>query len=400
MIVLTAFENDTIHASDLRLKGQFSSLLRFALSSSGEKILHARHNAVKLRNWCGIIPFSSNGILEILPKTGTGSDTTASRKLLFSMLKRIGRFETFRFSGIGKLNSQGNSLFEIFITCYLTELAKLLGRGISSDYISREDNLQYIKGKIQINKNIRQNQNLKNRTVLLYDEYERNIPENRIIKTCLLFLVKKSRNYENQRRLKEFILKFSEVEVSHSLEGDRSRIHYHRMNDYYEPVIRWSVAFLNLKSPAPSLGKDSLPSLVFPMERVFEAFVTRVLKEKREPEGWRVKAQSSKYYLLKDSNKDLFQLRPDILCEKDDTLIIGDAKWKILDQDNCDEKYNISQSDLYQLLSYVSIYRAQGYRNISVEIYYPEHDLFQEPLRFTYSDEYKTKISIRPIRLY
>ncbi len=79
-------------------------------------------------------------------------------------------------------------LSPLLVACFVTERRKLVKHGLMRDYISRQDNLHEAKGRI----NIRQNErvNIRNgrydRIVCQYDDYTVDIPENRLLKACLL----------------------------------------------------------------------------------------------------------------------------------------------------------------------------------------------------------------------
>ena len=79
-------------------------------------------------------------------------------------------------------------LSPLLVACFVSEMRKLVKHGLMRDYISRQDNLHKAKGRI----NIRQNEhvNIRNgrydRIVCQYDGYTVDIPENRLLKACLL----------------------------------------------------------------------------------------------------------------------------------------------------------------------------------------------------------------------
>ena len=50
---------------------------------------------------------------------------------------------------MANLKSTNMPLLEIFITMFLSELEKLIRKGIRSDYIDKEENLKYLKGKLK-----------------------------------------------------------------------------------------------------------------------------------------------------------------------------------------------------------------------------------------------------------
>jgi 5-methylcytosine-specific restriction enzyme subunit McrC len=93
-------------------------------------------------------------------------------------------------------------------------------------------------------------------------------------------------------------------------------------------------------------------SLLFPMEYIFEDFVAGFLQTHFGAK-WNVEYQKSNAYLT--TNPDAFQMQHDIFLTSRDVLkrkIIVDTKYKIRDYSATDKKKGISQSDLYQVVSY------------------------------------------------
>lgn len=79
-------------------------------------------------------------------------------------------------------------LSPLLVACFVSEMRKLVKHGLMRDYISRQENLNKAKGRINIRQNEREN--IRNgrydRIVCQYDDYSANIPENRLLKACLL----------------------------------------------------------------------------------------------------------------------------------------------------------------------------------------------------------------------
>ena len=117
------------------------------------------------------------------------------------------------------LKSSKMPLLEIFITMFLDEVAKLIQKRIKSDYITKEENLKFLKGKIKINEQIKQNYIHKERFFVEFQEFLSNRVENRLIKTTLEFLYKKSKTNKNQQRIREFLFVFDEIQKSHNIKN-------------------------------------------------------------------------------------------------------------------------------------------------------------------------------------
>ena len=253
------------------------------------------------------------------------------------------------------LKSSKMPLLEIFISMFLEELTKLVRKGIKSDYITKEENLKFLKGKLKINEQIKYNYIHKERFFVEYQEFSSDRVENRLIKTTLQFLYKKSKSNKNQQRIREFLFVFDEIGVSHNIKIDFSKVKLNRQMKDYEQVLLWCKTFLLENSFSPYKGNDVAFALLFDMNMLFESYVYSYLKKHGNYES--ITAQDREYHLayLNGETKK-FQLKPDIVINKDsEKVIIADTKWKILSEDKTHQ--GISQSDMYQLFAYGTKYK-------------------------------------------
>ena len=249
----------------------------------------------------------------------------------------------------------------------------LVKRGIKSAYIESEDNLKYFKGKLDINKQIKHNTVHHERFYVHYDEYRVNRPENKLIKSTLLKLLRITANSENSKEIRKLLYAFELVEPSKNYEKDFSRVTLTRDMQDYRLLISWARIFLLNKSFTTFSGKDSGKALLFPMEQVFEAFVAKQLRSVFEKTGngtIRVSAQDVGYYLFDSPKK--FRLRPDIVVrhssDSDHSIVIMDTKWKRL-TNNPSTNYGISQVDMYQMYAY-----AKKYNTSNIWLIYPTNE--------------------------
>jgi 5-methylcytosine-specific restriction enzyme subunit McrC len=113
--------------------------------------------------------------------------------------------------------------------------------------------------------------------------------------------------------------------------------------------------------------------LLFPMERVFEQYVTAGFRRA----GVEVQVQHSSAWLIDDHNgMPRFKLRPDLIIRHNNQTIVLDTKWKTLDATDHTGHYGIDQADLYQLYAYGKKYNATD-----LVLIYPAHEQFREPLQ-------------------
>ncbi len=132
-------------------------------------------------------------------------------------------------------------------------------------------------------------------------------------------------------------------------------------------------------SPLTGAGQHHAPSLLFPMDALFEAFVAHHIP-KQLGSTFRLKAQARSQYLAVHQDSPWFQLKPDLLIQRGgNTIQVLDTKWKLIDASmaNRREKYQLSQGDFYQLYAY-GIHYLNG--NGDVVLIYPRTDDFLKPL--------------------
>lgn len=334
---------------------------------------------LQAQNYVGIIQTKSGDSLEILPKIHDNDNSSNeeavenSKKILLTMLKTL-KSHPFKNINIANLKSLNLPLLEIFISMFLDEVSKLIKIGIKSDYVELEDNLKFLKGKLKISEQIRKNIVHKERFYVCYQEFSTDRAENRLIKSTLEFLYRRSKSSRNQRLIREYLFIFEEISSSSDINADFSRLKLNRQTKHYEQALLWSKIFLQNRSFSPYRGSDVAFALLFDMNRLFESYVGNFIKKKLP----NVILQHSEKHLVE--NPKSFRLRPDIFLE---SKFIADTKWKIIKS-----RDNISQADLYQLYSY-----GKKYECGKLHLIYPKIDgIQQEPMKFEYEKKMQLEI--------
>ena len=331
-------------------------------------------DTVTFNSYVGIIELPSGFQIEILPKVSLGEDdnNAKTKRIFLRMLNCLKDFDGKVFSS-ASLNADKMNLYEIFIRMYIQEAWILVKRGIKSDYIRNEDNLSVYKGKLDVSKHITRNAAHKERFYMVFDEYQVNRPENKLIKSTLLKLLSISRNTDNTREIRQLLYSFELVDESDNYEKDFAKVSLTRGMKEYELLIQWAKIFLLNKSFTTFSGKNSGKTLLFPMEQIFEAFIAKQVKllfENQSNGLIRVSAQDSGYYLFDEPRK--FKLRPDIVVsnayDESHSIVIMDTKWKRLNS-NPAKNYGISQADMYQMYAY-----AKKYQTPHIWLIYPMND--------------------------
>ena len=367
--------------------GDFNQLMKLRIKA-GCKLL-------QVQSFAGVIFVPSGQHIEVLPKTGRGSEPNETafadaRKKLLVMLQALGEFRHIQIESAG-LNTLNMPLLEIFIGRFLESVNHVVKRGLRCDYVGQEDNLLVKKGKLSMAGQLRKNAVHKHRFYCEFDEYSINRPINRILKTAMLKVQGYTRHHRHQKWLRELLLSFDGVPKSTEIKQDLSRVRVDRGTVHYQSAFAWAKLILADLSPIGMKGEADAPSLLFPMEAVFEAYVAKILRSQIK-EGFSVRAQSCAKTLvvhhIANEKRGMFTLKPDLIIEKSGgSLCVLDTKWKRIDSSS-KFKFDLSQADFYQMFAY-----GQKYLNGKggLILIYPQTEYFTTPIEghFKFSDDLK-----------
>lgn len=402
---LTIFEYDAVYASDENKnlsrcypvdKKVYEWLKQLCLGdeSTNQKgiswlVLRSKNNqeVIQFSGYVGVLraPKPTDFQLEILPKTGLADNgVEKTRQLLIKMLRSLPNFKHFKSSD-AEIDKTKMDLLEVFIQQFLLATDAVVKRGLRSDYVSKQDNLFALRGKLIFSQHIKQNLVRRDRFYTEHDEFLQNRAENRLIHSALKRVLRYSRSSNNQKLARELGFVFNDIPESYHIELDFQKVQrLDRGMNYYQPALAWSKLILNGLSPLTGSEKNTAISLLFPMAEVFEAYVAKHLAPKFQNQ-LSLKKQVKSKYLVKHGQQGWFQLKPDILItEKIDNEVVNkyvmDTKWKLLDssKNNASDKYYLSQADFYQLYAYSHYYLSQDTK--SVFLIYPKTENLKEAL--------------------
>ena len=347
-------------------------------------------NIVSIKNYVGLIQMKNGYQIQILPKISfTNSDDSENRntkKIFLNMLRSMRDFPSKVFNN-SNIQVDRMNLYEIFINMYLQEIRRLIKIGIKSDYIFKEDNLNYYKGKLLTSQHFKINLVHKESFYVAYDEFNPNRVENKLIKATLLKSQKLTTSAENSKKIRQLLVFFEMIDASMNYTADFSKVRINRSNRDYEMIMQWSKVFLLNKSFTTFSGNNNSRALLFSMEKVYESYVAKHLKKILGEDGWNVSSQDRGYYLFTKPRLQ-FALIPDIVCKRRERTIIMDTKWKKL-VNNERINYGISQSDMYQMYAYSKKYKAS-----EIWLLYPLNDEMKEHSEISFNSGDGTTVNI------
>jgi 5-methylcytosine-specific restriction enzyme subunit McrC len=311
------------------------------------------HRAIKFAQYCGVISLGEDTI-EILPKIyGKETDPGSCRTILIKMLYAARRLKT-PHAGTAAISLQRHHLLDVFIRHFCEELFAQLREGMLRSYVTRENNLPVLRGKLLFDQQIRHNVVHKEKLYCQYDELIEDNRYNRIIKYALQIVAKAAVSGATKRQITELLYRFESVADEAFTVRDLERLQYNRVIERYRYVFEQCAWFIQGLSQDVIAGKKQSLTLLFDMNRLFEDFVASKLKRIAWRHNFKLRTQGPQRYMLREpiTGRSLFMMKPDIslLSPNGQVAEILDTKWKLLSAE--DSKYGISQGDLYQMASY------------------------------------------------
>lgn len=268
--------------------------------------------ALQLRNYVGMIELRDGLQIEVLPKIDIdSSERGGDRRIFLEMLRELGADISFKALDSARLKSERMPLFEVFVGMFVAEASDLVRHGLRSTYVGRESEERFVRGKIDFAREAKSNPERSDRINVVYDEFLEDRAENRLVKTTLLYLGRKSRDASNVRNIHRLLGAFDEVGITQNVDAVFSRCVRNRSTIEYQSLINWCRVFLKHESFSMFQGTNVASSLLFPMEKIFEDYVGAKLRRAGVPTGRlnRVVLQAKEEWLY---DRRRVQLKPDV----------------------------------------------------------------------------------------
>ena len=333
----------------------------YSLATRSSRRLKLPRNAVLTRTHQGLKAGQVVGIiatpgctLEILPKID-GEDG-AVRTALIRMLAVAWDLRVAD-GDLAPMQTQQHNLLELLIRLFADRLLVAVQRGIPRRYLSREDDLKLLRGRLNITRQLTHFAARRDRIACRFDELSDDTPLNRVLKAAVQRLAKLTRSADNARRLADLATRFEYVsDVSDPL---RESVRLDRTNTAYREIYALARLFVSGQWQGTAGGRGAGFALLFAMNDLFEVFIGRCLKRAVGPSL--VSLQDRRYSALTDAaDRSLFNLRPDAVIKAPVAPIILDTKWKRLTPRDPSSEFTlgVAQSDVYQMLAYAHAYDA------------------------------------------
>jgi 5-methylcytosine-specific restriction enzyme subunit McrC len=251
-------------------------------------------------------------------------------------------------------------LLEFVVAHFADLVERRIGRGLYRTYVEQEANLATVRGRIAVAEDLRHNFVLRHRTFCRYTEFTWDVPENQVVRQVVHLVSGWVGLPALRLRLRRLDAQLAEVTPTTLPATAIDSFTYHRLNDDYQPIHQLCRLFLEGASLAEDAGPFTFRAFLIDMNRLFEAFVTQVLRE-RAPRTSAVRAQES----LNLGHDKKVPMRPDLVIDIGrQVALVGDCMYKRLEPDE------FRNHDVYQLLAYCTATGVQHGLLI-----YPVHEL-------------------------
>ncbi len=320
----------------------------------GKVVAQLKNGAYLLKStsYVGIISLPSGFRIQIVPKI---SNTALYYILCYLYDTDIPTFDRSKFP-------QGSFFLDMFAIIFKSELEKIIQQGLFKKYIPEEENQNFLKGKLLIDKQIKHNYINKHRFYCNYDELTYDNLENQTILYGLTLLTELVSNDLLKQELVDlkWILENEVTQRSFLKVEDIEKITFSRLNDYYEKIIILSKQIIREIYIGDIHSKEiEAYGYLIDMNSVFQNLILKLIKDVL-PE-YEVKGQGIGINnLIKPvNNAPRVIIKPDILISKNNkTELTIDTKYKKMNYYN--ETAKAKSPDIYQIVSYSLAYECNG----------------------------------------
>lgn len=309
----------------------------------------------KFINYVGYIQVEDVAI-EILPKVSPQSDFQLMRNALIEMINTCYELDILVDYASNELE-QGD-LKEILARYFANTLLKELHRGISQEYQLIEEDAISLKGQLLVAQHISNNvlNNKSYQVAVSYEERVDNHILNQVLKRATYSLIKTVRSFETKKRLQQIDYLLDSVENRSFTKYQLNDIRINRTNKRFEKPFKLAKQFLlNETNTMQYHDFTNTFVIMFKMNDLFESYIAILLEEIVDRP---VYIQDQRHRLFKNeiTNRDIFQLKPDVVIGDENQIII-DTKWKqIFDKEEV-TRSGVKREDMFQMYAYLTRYK-------------------------------------------
>ena len=265
------------------------------------------------------------------------------------------------------------NIYDLLSRILVTLLNKLIKKGFYREYKLTYEETQTLKGKINFDDSLKRNSFRNGRAYCCFDEFDRNITHNQIIKATVYNLLRYSdlskENRENLRIIYKYFEGIKDIKLDNRI-FFKAKIH--KNNKEYDFILQicrlvYDNLLINEKN-----GEKKFSDFVRDekaMALLFENFIRNFYK--KELHNVKVYRQDIKWDIEGEKDRYLPKMQTDINIDFGNTLAIMDTKYY---KNPFRENYGVKKlksENLYQIYSYIMNIDKSNYDEIKGALLYP-----------------------------
>jgi 5-methylcytosine-specific restriction enzyme subunit McrC len=349
-----------------------SENLFYESSSKKQRLIDFRKNEIVPRNWIGTIHVRSNDeeyAINLLPKIFHKEKHNFTTKETDSIFAHIlwwlsGSKKQNYYTMESSLGSLESNFLEILVYIFSSYTLGILSVSSYNYYDTVSEEIETVKGQIDFNQYIK-NYAVGNRHKLpcIFDSFQFDNQFNRIVKFVSTRLKDFTKNPQTKRNLEEILFILDEVEYTTTSPEDCDKVVLNPIYTEFKTILDNCKMFLSHLSIYKWKDDYSVFALLIPSEKLFENFIFSTLKHNANPQISNVsRSRPGRTHLVRQAPSlvaNRYRMINDIVVKlQDKSYILFDTKYKkiyntkLQEEEDIDPVYNISQADIYQMVSY------------------------------------------------
>lgn len=233
--------------------------------------------------------------------------------------------------------------------------SKAFARGLWQGYRVEEEALHTVRGRIMVAEQIRRRFDMPLPVEVRYDEWTEDILANRLIKAAARLLRGMRLNDPQAREgLRHIDATLANVTPMRYPPTAVPEVEFTRLHDHYKDAVAIARLVLCHWFHEADRGEMRVPGFLMDMNKVFQQFVTRKLREVMRASERELRSDDGRPSCTL-TRKGRFGLKPDFSWwENGGCTFVGDAKYKRIDD------RAVQNADIYQALAYATAFDLPG----------------------------------------
>ena len=249
-----------------------------------------------------------------------------------------------------------HALPDILALALVSAAQGAFSRGLLHGYITEEDSLYGIRGRIRFDDQIRRRFGVPLPAEVTYDEFTDDILANRLVKAAVARLGRMRLRSEAARHGLGWIVgTLDNISLAEFPPSDVPSVTFDRLNEHYRGVVGLSRLILRHSAFESRRGRIRAAGFLMDMNVVFQEFVMVALRDALRVSDGVLRSDKSLPHSTYLDETSQIRLRPDLswwdgrVCR-----FVGDVKYKRIPHSH------VPNADLYQILAYATALNLPG----------------------------------------